>query len=393
MNYNFDEVIDRRNTNCLKHDFTLERGKPEGILPMWVADMDFKTPDCVIEKLTNAVSHGIFGYTDVKCDYFDVINKWFSTRHNWETKIDWLVKTPGVVFAIALAIKALTKENDYVLIQQPVYYPFSETIISNNRSLAINSLVYQNGRYCIDFEDFEKQIIEKKIKLFLLCNPHNPVGRVWTISELKKMGDICVKHGVFVVSDEIHCDFIYPGHTHTVFASISEEFAMNSIICTSPSKTFNLAGLQVSNIFIKNAELKKKIEYQITASGYSQLNTLGLIACKAAYEFGEEWLNALKLYLLDNLNFLKNFLKENLPMLKLIEPEGTYLVWIDFSELKLSKDELEDLIIHKANLWLDAGHIFGKEGLLFERINIACPRSILQKALEQLNTSIYHIHP
>lgn len=386
--YDFDKIIDRTNTNCLKYDFAVERGRPKEIIPLWIADMDFKTPDAVIEALTCAASHGIFGYTEIKEDYFKVIHDWFLKHHGWKTEFSWLVKTPGIVFAIGLAIREFSKEGEGVLIQQPVYYPFSETVLANNRILAVNSLVYENGRYHIDFDDFEKQIIENNVKLFLLCSPHNPVGRVWTVEELTRMGNICLKHGVVVLSDEIHCDFIYPGYKHTIFSTISEEFAMNSIICTSPSKTFNLAGLQVSNNFIKNGHIRAKMYHALDASGYSQLNTLGLVACKAAYEFGEEWLNELREYLIGNLNFLRNYLKEHLPMIKLIEPEGTYLIWMDFSGLNITKKELAHLIIHKAKLWLDSGQMFGKEGLFFERINIACPRLILKKALDQLTEAI-----
>lgn len=388
MKYNFDEIIDRKNTNSLKYDFSVERGKQEDILPLWIADMDFKVPDCVTKALETSVAHGIFGYTEVKEDYFKPIHDWFLKYHNWNTEFSWLVKTPGIVFAIGLAIRAFTKEDEGVLIQQPVYYPFSETVIANDRTLAVNSLINKNGHYEIDFEDFEKQIIEKKVKLFLLCSPHNPVGRVWTVDELTRMGEICLKHDVIILSDEIHCDFALPSHKHTVFASISEEFAMNSIICTSPSKTFNLAGLQVSNNFIKNKEIRRKFYKALDAAGYSQLNTLGLAACKAAYEDGEEWLAQLKEYLNDNLTFLRDFLKERLPLIKLVEPEGTYLIWLDFHDLNITKKELAHLIVNKANLWLDSGQIFGKEGLFYERINIACPREVLRRALEQLEKAV-----
>lgn len=388
MKYNFDKIVNRKNTNSIKYDFAVERGRPEGILPLWVADMDFETSDFIIRDLKKAVSHGIYGYSDVKLDYFEVIHNWFLKHHNWKTEDSWLIKTPGVVFAIALAIRAFTKEKDGVLIQQPVYYPFSEIVTSNNRKLTVNSLIYSNGKYSIDFEDFEKQIIKNNIKLFLLCSPHNPVGRVWKYEELQRLGKICIKHGVMVVSDEIHCDFVYPGHKHTVFSSISKEFSNISIVCTAPSKTFNLAGLQVSNIFIENQEIRNRFLKEYDASGYSLLNTLGLVACKSAYENGEEWLEQLKDYLYDNLQFLRKYIEENLPNIKLVEPEGTYLIWLDFSQLNISKKELTDLIVNKANLWLSSGHVFGQENQFFERINIACPKAILKQALEQLRSAI-----
>ncbi len=388
MNYDFNRMIDRRNTNSLKYDFAVERGKPADILPLWVADMDFQTPTEVLDAMQKSVAHGIFGYSDMKQDYFNAVHHWFLRHFDWDTKEDWLIKTPGVVYAIALAVKAMTKEGDGVMIQSPVYYPFYEAIRLNNRKLIQNSLVYENNQYSIDFDDFEQKIITENVTLFILCSPHNPVGRVWTKEELTWLGEICLKHNVTVLSDEIHCDFTYPGYKHTIFASINEAFADHSIICTAPSKTFNLAGLQVSNIFIKNPTLRLKFKREMDASGYSQLNTLGLVACKAAYEYGEPWLVELKAYLYENLRFLRDFLKNNLPGVVLIEPQGTYLVWVDFHALKLSRKEMADLIVNKANLWLDPGHIFGSCGDGFERINIACPRETLKKALNQLKNAL-----
>ena len=388
MTYNFDKIIQRKNTNSLKYDFAEKRGKPKDILPMWVADMDFQVPTAVSKRLIELGNHGIYGYSETGENYFNAVASWMKTYHNWEVQEEWLVKTPGVVFAIAMAIRALTQEGDAILIQQPVYYPFSEMVLENDRKLISNTLTYKEGKYVIDFEDFESKIIENQVKLFILCNPHNPVGRVWTKEELIKLGDICLKHHVMVVSDEIHQDFIYEGHKHEVFMNLKKAYEDITITCTAPSKTFNLAGLQISNIFIANQEIRDKIKKEITKVGYSQLNIAGIVACEAAYTEGREWLEELKSYLTDNLNFLRDFLGSYIPQIKLVEPEGTYLVWIDFRGLGLEDHELQDLIVNKANLWLDSGTMFGSAGEGFERINIACPRSVLKQALEQLLRSI-----
>ncbi len=384
MKYDFDEQIERRGSDCLKYDFAVERGMPADILPLWVADMDFRTAPCITERIQKDAAFGIFGYTDSKDDYFQTLSKWYETYFNWKVEKDWLVKTPGIVFAIATAVSAFTKEGDSVLIQQPVYYPFSSVIRNNNRKLVNNELVLKEGRYEMDLEDFEKKIVQEKVKLFILCSPHNPVGRVWTEEELRRIGEICLKYDVKIVSDEIHSDFVYPGIVHHVLMTVDERFQDICIVCTAPSKTFNLAGLQVSNVWIPNPELRRIFEQKISAVGYSEVNMLGLHACQAAYEGGREWLEQLKEYLKGNLDFVRNYLKENIPQIKLIEPEGTYLVWLDCRELGLSEKELEQFIAQKAKLWLDDGIIFGKAGEGFERVNIACPRATLKEALERL---------
>ncbi len=389
QNLNFDEVIDRKNTDCLKFDFAKKRGRPENVLPLWVADMDFKTSSIVIDEIKKRVEHGIFGYTEVLDDYFDAVSDWLTEKHNWTPKSEWLLKTPGVVFALAMAVKAYTNAGDSVLIQQPVYYPFTEVIEDNGRKVVSNDLVLRKcSRYRIDFEDFEKKIIKNKIKLFLFCSPHNPVGRVWTKKELLKIGEICLKHHVIIVSDEIHQDFVFGENKHYVFAGLKKEFEDISITCTSPAKTFNLAGLQVSNIFIPNETLRYQFKKQIDAAGYSQLSTMGLVACKAAYRYGVEWYQAMMRYVKENIEFTRQYLKHNIPQLHMIEPEGTYLLWLDFRKLSLTGEELEDFIVHKAHLWLDGGEVFGESGLGFERINVACPKSTLVKALNQLKEAV-----
>lgn len=388
MRYDFDTVVERRGTNCLKYDFARERGKKEDVLPLWVADMDFPTAPCVIERLEKTLQHGIFGYSEGKEAYFEAVAGWYRENFQWEVQRRWMVKTPGVVFALAAAVRAFTKEGDAVLLQQPVYYPFSEVITDNHRVLVNSPLKLKDGRYEIDFPDFEKKIAENKVKLFLLCSPHNPVGRVWEEWELLKLGEICLNHGVIVVSDEIHSDFVFPGKKHHVFASLSQKLAGITVTCTAPSKTFNLAGLQISNIFISNPELKYSFKQAVAAAGYSQVNLMGLNACQAAYEEGREWLEQLKEYLLGNLAFVREYLKEKIPEITLIEPEGTYLLWLDFRKLGMTKEQQEDLIVNQAKLWLDSGSMFGADGEGFERINIACPRSILKKALEQLEAAV-----
>ena len=384
MAYEFDKIIDRKGTNCLKYDFARERGHSEEELPLWVADMDFQTAPEIVERLQKSVAHGIFGYSEGKDSYFQALAGWYEKHFGWTVKREWLVKTPGVVFAIAAAVRAFTKEGDAVLLQQPVYYPFSEAIKDNGRELVNSPLKLVNGHYEMDFEDLEQKIVEHQVKLFLLCSPHNPVGRVWTEEELRKVGDLCVKYNVLVVSDEIHSDFTWPGHEHHVFANLDPKYAEISITCTAPSKTFNLAGLQTSNIFIPNRTLRKTFKKAIDQAGYSQLNTLGLVACQAAYEEGEPWLTELKKYLLENLDFSRNYIERNLPGVHLIEPEGTYLIWLDFRDLGLPEEKLEHLITKEAKLWLDSGAIFGTDGEGFERINIACPRTTLKEAFDRL---------
>lgn len=386
--YDFDKIIDRHGTNCLKFDFAKERGKNGDELSLWVADMDFQVAKPITDALQAQVNHGIYGYTEVKSDYFDIVKNWFKDNFDWEIKKGSLVKTPGVVYAIAMAVKAFTKEGEAVIIQQPVYYPFSEMIIANNRKLVNSPLVLKDGRYEIDFEDFEKKIVENNVKLFILCSPHNPVGRVWSVEELKRIGDICIKHDVVIFSDEIHADFVYEPNKHHVFASLGESYAANSVIATAPSKSFNIAGLQVSNIFIENKKLRDAFRNEIVKSGYSQLNTMGLAAARAAYESGKEWLDEVRAYIKDNLIFFRDYLKENIGELSLIEPEGTYLVWVDFRKLGLSEKQREDLIVNKAKLWIDSGAMFGVDGEGFERFNIACPRSYLKQALDSLKKAV-----
>lgn len=383
-NLDFDTVIDRRNTRSLKYDFAKQRKMPEDVLPLWVADMDFKTSSYVQDALLEVAKHGIFGYSEAQDGYFDAVRNWMQKHYGWEVQRDWLIKTPGVVFALAMAVKAFTHPGDGILIQQPVYYPFAEVINENNRRVVSNTLVYgADGRYHIDFADFEQKIVSENIKLFILCSPHNPVARVWTEEELRHLGDICVRNHVIVVSDEIHADFIFCGRHH-VFAGLGKAYEKITVTCTSPGKTFNLAGLQLSNIFIADPELKRRFKKEMDKAGYSQLNAFALAACEAAYEHGEDWYQAVHGYIADNIRFAKAYVETCLPQITMAEQEGTYLVWLDFRKLGFGTEELDKVIIHKAKLWLDSGSIFGEAGRGFQRINAACPRSILKEALVRL---------
>ncbi|MDR1160425.1 MAG: pyridoxal phosphate-dependent aminotransferase [Syntrophomonadaceae bacterium] len=387
MKYDFDKIIDRRNTDSIKFNPT-DRGRPDDVLPFWVADMDFQSPPCVLEALTERVRHGIFGYSETGRHYFEVLQNWFSSRFEWEIKPEWLVKTPGIVNAIYIAVRSQTSPGDSIIINQPVYYPFASAVKHNQRNLVISELLYENNHYSIDFEDFENKILQHNVKMFIFCNPHNPVGRVWTKDELVRLGEICLRRGVIVAADEIHADFIYPGNKHLVFADLHPSFQDITITFTSPSKTFNLAGLQLAHNFISNVEIRAKFQREFERSGLSQSSAMGIVAAKAAYLYGADWLEELLQYLNGNLNFTRRFLNHNLPQIKLVEPEGTYLLWLDCKSLNLSVKELENFILHQAKLWLDGGTMFGAGGAGFQRINIACPQAFLQKALNNLQEAV-----
>lgn len=386
--YDFDTVIDRKGTGCIKYDAQMRRMGRNDLLPLWVADMDFRAPQEVLDVLKARIDHGIFGYTDPDDAYGDSLVSWFQRRYGVTIQKEWNTVTPGVVYALAAAVRAYTKPGDAVIIQQPVYYPFREVIQDNRRRLVNSQLIYEDGRYHIDFDDFERKIYTNSVKLFLLCNPHNPVGRVWTREELQRLGEICKKHGVTVFSDEIHCDFVYPGHTFVPFASVDPSFKEFTVTGTSASKTFNIAGLQCANILIPDQDKRRFFRREVAASGYSQGNVLGMVATKAFYDLGEPWLEELLQYLKGNLDYVRQYVKDNLPGVSLVEPEGTYLLWLDFGGTGLKPEELEDLVVNKARLWLDGGAIFGKETALFERINIACPRSILEEAMGRLGDAV-----
>ncbi len=384
MKYNFDEIIQRRGTNSYKWDSAPD----EDILPLWVADMDFRTAPAIIEALEKRVAHGIFGYTRVPDEYYDAVTGWFGRRHGWTFPKEWIIYTSGVVPAISAILKALTLPGDRVLIQGPVYNCFFSSIRNSGCAMVSNSLTREGNTYRINFDDMEQKIVNEDIRVFLLCNPHNPAGRVWTREELLQMGNICLRHGVTVISDEIHCEFTYPGHEYTPFASLGQEYAQHSVTCVSPSKAFNIAGLQIANIVTADDELRRRINRAININEVCDVNPFGVIATIAAYNHGEEWLDELMQYLHGNYEYMKDYCDKHLPQFPIMKLEGTYLPWMDCSALHLSSAEIEDRLIKQAKLWLNAGSMYGREGEGYMRWNIACPRQTLMKGLERFTSAV-----
>jgi cysteine-S-conjugate beta-lyase len=382
MQYNFDEIVNRKGSNSYKWD----SNENADILPLWVADMDFKTAPPIIDALSLRVQHGVFGYTKVPDTYYKAVINWFERRHNFTVEQNWILYTTGVVPALSAIIMALTEPNDKVLVQMPVYNCFFSSIRNNQCEIVSNDLSYSNGKYTIDFDDLEKKAADPKTKLMLLCNPHNPVGRAWTKEELKKIGEICFHNNVLVVSDEIHCDLVYAGHTHIPFASLGELYSELSITCTSPSKTFNLAGLQVANIFATNREIRKKIDKALNINELCDINSFAVEGLIAAYthEDSENWLNSLKEYLWDNYLLVERFFALNCSKFHVLTLEATYLVWIDCSSLNLSSEKLAKLFLEKEQLQVNEGTIYGIAGEGFVRLNIACRREVLQEGLNRM---------
>ena len=390
MTYDFDAPIDRHGTDCLKFDRPEKRGRTADLLSLWVADMDFPTASEIVDAVVKRAKHGIFGYTEPGPDYFKALDAWCFERYGFHAPEEQVTVTPGVVFALATAVRAFTKPGDAVLVQQPVYYPFSAVAEASGRRLANAPLSFDGKRYFIDLDAFEHTIVDTNAKLYLLCNPHNPVGRAWTADELAKVATICKRHGVIIVSDEIHMDFARPGFSHTSLATLAENAGLEGryAICTSASKTFNLAGLQVANIIIPDEGLRSAFRNENLTVGYSQPNTLGMVATQVAYEHGGPWLDQLKDYLEGNWLLLAEMLADLAPELKLIDAESTYLAWIDCRSLGFNALQLERFIEDEAKLWLDCGHIFGAGGDGFIRINIATQRSHLERAIDQLASAV-----
>lgn len=387
MKFNFDKIIDRTNNFSAKWSEMNKNFGTNNLLPMWVADMDFLTAPCVMEALKDRLEQGIFGYTTRPSSYNESIVNWLDNRFSWKINQEWLMFSPAVITSISLLIQNLTQKNDKIMIQEPVYSPFHSIVESNERNLVISPLVkLDDGSYVMDYEDIEAKI--KDVKVFILCNPHNPVGRVWTREELTRLGEICLKHNVLVISDEIHSDIILKNHKHTPFASISKEFRENTITCMAPTKTFNLAGLQSSFLVISNPYYYEVMDKAFSILDIKRNNAFSLVATEAAYNYGEDWLYELIKYIEDNVDFAIDYIKNHMPQLKVKKPEGTYLLWVDFSNLNVDKKDLKNALINKGRIALSDGSSFGIGGDGYYRINLACPRSMVLEGLKRIEFAI-----
>lgn len=387
MKFNFDKIIDRTNNFSAKWSEMNKNFGTNNLLPMWVADMDFLTAPCVMEALKDRLEQGIFGYTTRPSSYNESIVNWLDNRFSWKINQEWLMFSPAVITSISLLIQNLTQKNDKIMIQEPVYSPFHSIVESNERNLVISPLVkLDDGSYVMDYEDIEAKI--KDVKVFILCNPHNPVGRVWTREELTRLGEICLKHNVLVISDEIHSDIILKNHKHTPFASISKEFRENTITCMAPTKTFNLAGLQSSFLVISNPYYYEVMDKAFSILDIKRNNAFSLVATEAAYNYGEDWLYELIKYIEDNVDFAIDYIKNYMPQLKVKKPEGTYLLWVDFSNLNVDKKDLKNALINKGRIALSDGSSFGIGGDGYYRINLACPRSMVLEGLKRIEFAI-----
>lgn len=387
MKYNFDEMVDRKNTDSRKWGTLEEVYGTADILPMWVADMDFKSADEIIEALKKRAEHGVFGYTWEQDSFYDSIIKWVKRRHNWNIKKEWILFTPGVVMGLNLGVRELVKEGEKVLIQSPVYPPFYRVIENNNRIVNLNPLKDTGEKFVMDYEDLEQKI-DKDTKLMMICNPHNPVGRVWTREELIRLGDICIKNEIVIISDEIHSDFILKGHTHVPLASISKELEERTITLMAPSKTFNIAGLATSVAIIPNEELRNAYEKAIEVMEIGNTTIFGNVGFEAAYNHGEEWLDELLIYIEDNIDYAMEYINRNIPEIKVYRPDGTYLLWLNFRGLNKSPEEINEALIKIGKVGLNEGSPYGKEGEGFFRLNIGCARSILEEGLRRIEKAV-----
>lgn len=379
----FETIHNRNSCGDIKYHLFSQYGD---LIPLWIADMDFRSPPSVDEAICDVVRRGIYGYFQTDTEYDELVRSWYSRRMNWSFPPEWLLKVPGVMFSIAAAIRALTDKGDSVMICQPVYYPFANAIQANKRNLVISELQLKNGRYEMDFADIEGKIAEQKVKIFLLCSPHNPVGRVWTSGELTRLGEICQRYDTILISDEIHSDFVFADHRHIPIASLSENLAHRTITCISPTKTFNLAGIGGAGMVVPDSVLRRKIQKECISTGYGGLNMMAIAAAKAVYREGEPWLNALLSYLQENVRVLREFCSDR--PIRLIEPEGTYLMWLDCRELSPKVQDVGEYFLKQAHVQLHKGEIFGAGGNGFVRMNIACPKSVLLEALNRMDAAI-----
>ncbi len=387
MKYNFDEIIDRSNTASVKYDLRKMIFGTEQVIPMWVADMDFRTPPFILEAIKKRAEHPVLGYSVRPDSYYESIQSWLLRHHDWSIEKDWICFSPGIVAALNMAVLAFTKPADCIIIQPPVYFPFYGAVKDNGRKLLLNSLKIVNGRYEMDLQDFE-QLCKKGAKMVLISNPHNPGGNAWTKDELKALADICIKYDVLMVSDEIHCDLVNMGYRHTILASLSKKIASKTITMMAPSKTFNIAALSTSSVIISNTKLRLKYNELVQGLHIDMGNVFGAVASIAAYEQGDEWLSQLLVYINSNIDFLEKFLREKVPQIKMMRPEATYMAWLDCSGLGMDHQELNEFMINKAGIGLNPGIQFGKEGAYFMRINLACPLSTLKASLSQLEKAV-----
>jgi len=388
LKYDFNRVVNRYDTASVKWDEVEKRFGEKDLLPMWVADMDFMVPPPVLDAIKRRAEHGIMGYTSQPESYFDAVMDWMEKRHKWTIKKEWIYFSPGVVPGLNMIIQAFTSPGDKILIQPPVYYPFAGSIINNGRQLVYNQLLFEDGLYKIDFNDLFKKLAGKDVKLLILCSPHNPVGRVWSKEELAELGDMCLDCQTLVVSDEIHCDITYENYVHIPFCAVSDEFGKNSITCTAPSKTFNMPGLQTANLIIPNPAIAETYARYMKKLGLLRPNVFGILLTESAYRCGSKWLDQLLEYLQQNLVFLTGYIRDRIPQIKVVKPEGTYLVWLDCRDLGLGVKQLEQFMLKQAKVALDDGYIFGPGGEGFTRINIACPRSTLEEGLRRIETAV-----
>lgn len=385
---NFEDKINRKNTNSIKWDGHEKFNIHPDSIPLWVADMDFKTLPEITQALNKQVEFGVYGYAFEPDSYFDSVISWMKRRHNWNIQKEWILTTPGVVSGVNACILAFTEENDSILIQEPVYHPFKNSIKYNKRIPIVNELVRSNTHYSIDFTDFENKIVENNVKLFILCSPHNPVGRVWLKEELIQMADICHKHNVIIVSDEIHMDFVFKGHEHHVLVNLKPEYQEFVITLVAPSKSFNLAAFKISQLITTNLDYKKRIEHEYERLGFHGHNTFGLLACEVAYRSGDQFMDDVVEYIYQNILFIKDYISKHINQVKVMNIEGTYLLWLDMSALNLEQSELMEFLNQKAHLWFNDGSIFGASGKGYVRMNCATQREIIKQSLEQLKNAI-----